>query len=136
MDKIKDFFHSKSYGFYVTLLAVVLSLVTLIVYTSSFGGSRYMSWAAFVIMIIGMVAGLAMPIFRLDKWVPAVLLVTNFVSFLLFVYYVYFYVSVVLVGIQATSFSSGFIASVVFFALTIVACVADVFCRQTAKTEQ
>ena len=90
MDKIKDFFHSKSYGFYVTLLAVVLSLVTLIVYTSSFGGSRYMSWAAFVIMIIGMVAGLAMPIFRLDKWVPAVLLVTNFVSFLLFVYYVYF----------------------------------------------
>ena len=90
-----------------------------------------MSWAAFVIMLLGMIAGVIMPIFRLDKWVPAVLLVTNFLGFLLFVYYVYFYVSVVLVGIQATNFSSGFIASVVFFALTMVAAIANVFCKQT-----
>lgn len=50
---MKKLLENKSYGFYVTFVSVVVSIVCAAVYASMYSGSRYMEWPAVVAMLVG-----------------------------------------------------------------------------------
>lgn len=134
---MKEFFKDKSYGFFVTLALMTLSVATMIIYASVYGGTRFMSWAEFAVVVAGVVLSIALIACKQYRWVPALLLTTNFLGLLLYIYYIYFHVSVVLVGIQSAGFPPEFFVNAVFFALTLIVSVANVYMPQTkAKGEE
>lgn len=137
MDKVRKFFENKSYGFYVSIGLTVLSLVTAIVYASLFHMSRYMSWGAFAIILIGVVVAVALPFVKQEKWSCAVIALVDFIALLLYAYNIYFYVSIVMVGIQASTFSPQFLACTSLFVILLVFNIANMFLKQEkSKNEQ
>ncbi len=130
---MKDLLANKKYGFFVTLALMLLSVVTMIVYASIYGGTRFMSWAGFWVVLAGVVVAAALILVKQERWVPALLLATNFIGFLLYVYYIYFHVSVILVGIQSAGFPPEFFVNVVFFVITLVVSVANIYLPQNKE---
>lgn len=96
---MKKLLENKSYGFYVTFVSVVASIVCAAVYASMYSGSRYMEWPAVVAMLVGAAVSLVLMFTKKAGWANAVIAVADFVAFLYYVYGIYFYVSVVMVGI-------------------------------------
>ena len=132
---IKQFLKDKAYGFYATMITFVLSILTAIVYGVGFGSTVYMSWAAFALLFVGIVVAVIFIAIKQMHIATELLLVANLLSFLLFVYNIYFFVSSVLTGIQFSGFPPQFFAVVIFYGLTLVASVACVF-MPMAKKEQ
>lgn len=130
---MKDLLANKKYGFFVTLALMLLSVVTMIVYASIYGGTRFMSWAGFWVVLAGVVVAAALILAKQERWVPALLLSTNFIGFLLYVYYIYFHVSVILVGIQSAGFPPEFFVNVVFFVVTLAVSVANIYLPQNKE---
>lgn len=128
---MKDIFRNKARGFYVTLACMALALITAIVYASTYTTSRYMSWPAFGIMLAGVALAAGMILLKLERFVPSALLVTNFLSLLLFVYYIYFYISSVVTGIQFSGFSLEFFVNIILYIATLAVSVVCVFLPQT-----
>lgn len=137
MNIIKNFFKRKSYGFYVTLVVAVLTIITMAVYSASYGTvPRYMSWTAIGVMIAGLVVGLALSVFNLGQWGAAVMAICNFIGLMQYITKIYNYVVVVIVGIDINTLSSQFIACTVFFAILIVASIANIFFKQEKSKEE
>lgn len=130
---MKELLANKKYGFFVTLALMLLSVVTMIVYASIYGGTRFMSWAGFWVVLAGVVVAAALILVKQERWVPALLLATNFIGFLLYVYYIYFHVSVILVGIQSAGFPPEFFVNVVFFVVTLAVSVANIYLPQNKE---
>lgn len=131
MDLVKNFFKRKSYGFYVSLAVIVMTIITMSVYSASYGMiDRYMSWAAIGVMVAGMVVGLALSVLNLGEWGAAVMAICNFVGLMQYITKIYNYVVVVLVGIDVNTLSTQFIACTVCFAILIVLSIANVFFKQ------
>ena len=136
MDLVKNFFKRKSYGFYVSLAVIVMTIITMSVYSASYGMiDRYMSWAAIGVMVAGMVVGLALSVLNLGEWGAAVMAICNFVGLSQYITKIYNYVAVVMVGIDVNTFSSQFIACTVCFAILIVISIANIFFKQEKKKE-
>lgn len=136
MNKLKNYLKNKSYGFYVTVFVMLFTLVTLIVYANAYGSNdRYMSWAGFVIMLVGIVAAVGLTAFKLNDWVPPVLALANFIALMLYITKIYNYVVVVMVGIDVASFSTQFLSCTVLFAILIVASIANIFFKQVKEVE-
>ena len=126
-------FSNKAIGFKATLLAMLVSVVSIIVYASIYSSTRYMSWAAVGIMAAGIVASFCLILARQYRFVPTVLLVGDFIGFLFYVYYIYFYVSSVVTGIQFSGFPVSFFVNIAFMLVSVVLCVICIFMRQTPK---
>ena len=120
---------------YVTLAAMAIAVVTAVVYAVCYSATRYMSWAAFAILLVGVVLGLAMLALKMVDLTPWLLLGTGVVGTMFFVYYIYFFISSVAVGIQFSGFPPEFFATVVLFALTVLAAVVAIFVPQTSEKE-
>ncbi len=136
LEKVKAYLSKKSYGFYVSLAVVLLTIITMIVYSASYGSvERYMSWTAVGVMVAGMIVGLALCIFNLGDWGAAVMAVTNFVGLSQYITTIYNYVAVVLVGIDINTFSAAFYACTVLFVLLFVVSLANVFFKQEKDKE-
>lgn len=130
---MKNYLKGKSYGFYVTLALIVATVVTAIAYAVLYNGSRYFSMPAVLFMGGGVVAALALSCTRLAKWANAVLALADFVATLLYIYGIYFYVSIVMVGIQASTFSWQFLVCTALFVVLLVANVVNVFLKQVEE---
>lgn len=128
---MKEYFADKKPGFYVTLAAALISIITLIVYAVGYGSSRYMSWAAFWFILIGIVVAAALVALRLYRFAPAALFAANTLALCFFIYYIYYFVSSVVYGIQFSSFPPEFVSSVVMFVLAIVSSIVAIFMKQT-----
>ena len=134
MEKIKNFFKSKSYGFYVTVAVVLLTLITSIVYADSYGkNERYMSWAGFAVMLAGIFVAAGLTAFKRCEFAPQGLALANFVARMVYITNFYNYVVVVMVGIDISSFSTQFIACTTLFAILLVASVANIFFKQSKE---
>ena len=133
---MKKLLENKAYGYYVTLALSVLSVVVAVVYAVLYSGSRYMSLPAVILPIVGAVAAVALGFVRGGgKWANAVLALCDFVALLFYVYGIYFYVSVVLVGIQASSFNSQFVICTVLFVGLLIANLVNVFLKQEKEAK-
>ncbi len=135
-DTVKRLFEGKSYGFFVTLALLVLSVVTAIVYAVSYSNyERYMSNGAVVALIIGTVLSVLLIVFKQFQLSAAAVALGGFVAMLLFIEKIYNYVVVVLVGIDLSTFSAEFITCSALFGVLLVGGIVDIFLKQT-KEEQ
>ena len=100
MELVRNFFKKKSYGFYVTIAVIIMTIVTMIVYSHEYGSvARYMSWAAIWVMGAGLIVSLVLTIFNLGEWGAGILAICNFVGLMQYITKIYNYVVVVMVGI-------------------------------------
>lgn len=134
--KNQGLFKDKSYGFYVTLALIVASVAVAVVYAVLYNGSRYLSMPAVGLMIGGAVVALALCFTKAAHWACAVLALADFVGLLFYIYGIYFYVSIVMVGIQASTFNWQFQLCTVLFAVLLVANVVNVFLKQVKAKEE
>lgn len=134
---LKQRFAEKSFGFYVTLAAVVLAIITAIVYAVGYSNTpRFLSWPAFILLIAGAVVTLALAFFNLDEFGTGVMALCSLIALLLFAQIIYNYVVVVMVGIDLANFDPEFLASTILFALTFVVSVVCVFLPQNKPKKE
>ena len=137
MTKYLNVFKDRAYGFYITLAAIVLSLITAIVYVANYKNDvSFMSWVAFSMLLVGAIVGLVCAFFRIPELGQAVLGVTSLVALLFFVKFLYGYVAVVAVGIDVDGFEPRFLACSVLMVLTLVVSIASIFTKQTIEEKQ
>ena len=133
---VKKLLENKSYGYYVTLALSVLSVVIAVVYAVMYNGSRYMSMPAAILPIVGAVAAVGLGFVPGGaKAANAVLALCDFVALLFYIYGIYFYVSIVLVGIQASSFNSQFVTCTGAFVALLIANLVNVFLKQVKEVK-
>ena len=133
---MKKLLENKSYGYYVTLVLSVLSVVIAVVYAVMYNGSRYMSVPAAILPIVGAVAAVGLGFVPGGaKAANAVLALCDFVALLFYIYGIYFYVSVVLVGIQASSFNGQFVTCTGAFVGLLIANLVNVFLKQVKEVK-
>ncbi|MBR4249689.1 MAG: hypothetical protein IKQ24_06000 [Verrucomicrobia bacterium] len=123
----------KKTGFKVTLAAVLLAVVTSLVYMVIWGKTRYYSDLSFYIMLAGAVITLICIVLRQYKTAPVIIFAFSFISFLFFVYGIYFFISSVATGIQFSGFPPEFFVTVVLFVVTFVLGLVAVFMPQTEE---
>lgn len=134
-----EFFKKKRAGFYVTVTAVLLALITMIIYVSYYGhGPREanidcMNWYAFAFILVGIIGAAVLIALKQDFWAAVCVATFTLISFPFYVYGVYGYVSVVAVGIDLQTLSPGFLASTIFYVLTLVCAYTSVFLKQQVK---
>lgn len=129
-------FKDKSYGFYVTLALIVVTVVAAIVYSVLYNGSRYFAPQAAGFMLGGAVLALVMCFTKAAKWASAVLALADFIALLFYINGIYFYVSIVMVGIQASTFNWQFQLCTVIFVALLVVNVVNVFLKQVKEKEE
>ena len=136
---LKKLTEGKAYGFYVSVAMILLSVITAIVYVACFAGEEkyhIMNYGAFAFMLIGAVAGIVLLVLKKYEWVPYILGGCAFIGLLLFIYGIYYYCSVVFVGIDLHEFSPESIINMILFFGTTILGVVNVFLPQIKKEKQ
>lgn len=129
----KGLFKNKPVGFYVTLGTIGLALITAIAYLLSYNNTDNFNVWAFVVLLVSFVVSVVLVLLKQFKVVPYALGFLNFVAFLFYVYGIYYYVSVVLVGIDLDHFEPEFFVSTIAFVLLIVGSCASIFMKQVEE---
>ena len=89
-----------------------------------------------ILPIVGAVAAVALGFVRGGgKFANAILALCDFVALLFYIYGIYFYVSIVLVGIQASSFNSQFVICTILFAGLLILNLINVFLKQEKEAK-
>ena len=127
------FFEDKGYGFFMSMFVFVFSLVTAIVYAVGYSNSSDRSWSVIIAIVAGLALALILTALKRYNWVPVALALGDFVALLMFIQSIYFYVSVVLYGINGSAFSPEFMSSTVFLLLALVFSVANIFMKQVKE---
>lgn len=135
--KIKQTLAEKCPGFYVMLAAAILAIVTAIAYAVSYSTlTQYLSWSAVVLLIGGAIVAVVLAFTNLDELGTGILALCSLIAMLMYVKLIYYYVSVVIVGIDVQSFDMAFITSAVLFVLTFVVSVVAIFVPKTKEQEE
>ena len=132
---MKDLFKNKPIGFYVSLGTIGLALITAITYFLCYNNTENFNVWSFVVLLISVVASVVLMLVKQVKVVPYVLGLLNFVALLFFVYGIYYYVSIVLVGIDLDHFDPEFIVCTIEFVILLVASIAAIFMKQVKEVE-
>lgn len=140
---MKGFFGSKTAGFYVSAAAVVLSVITLVVYAlyGTVGeGGRYFSPVALTFLVLSILAFCGMCIFRITApWAAFVQAVFLFVSFLIYLYACYRYFTEVFYGgVTAQAFAmmnKYFLASMILYFVSVIVSQVGAQMRQIKKAQ-
>lgn len=130
---IKNYLKDKGIGFWFSVAVTALSLVTAIVYIASYNNTDNYHIAAFILLLAAVVCGVLLAALKQLKWVPYVQAILVFLSLLFFIYGIYYYVSVLAVGIDIQEVASEFVVCTILFAVTFVLSVANVFLKQTKE---
>ncbi len=114
-----------SKGKIVSLISGALALLTAVVYLICYVGTKEFNLFAFLfVLVLAAVAAAELFFGERSPWLaqiaPYVQFVCSLVALSFFIYSIYYYISVVLVGIDLDSFSAQFILSTLFFVLNAV----------------
>lgn len=132
---LKSLFKNRTVGFWVTLSTAALCLLIAVLYpVLNAAYEEYSVWS-WIFPLVAAVGACVAIVFRQDWLAPFALLVGVLAGLGFFIYVNYYYVSVVLVGIDAESFSVQFILSATLFVLAAVAATVSVFMPQSKKGE-
>ena len=130
----KSLIKTRSSGFWITTAVSLTALITVIVYSACYAPTEEFSVAACVLTAVSVLfCGLLFTKFA--GLAPYVQLLTILTAFAFYAYSVYYYVSVVLVGIDLDSFSPEFIVCTLLYLVLIAASAVSVFFKQGAKEE-
>lgn len=136
MEAIKNFFADKRFGFYVTIAAVVLGIVTASVFASFYHDyPAYMSWPAFYLMLAGAAVSCILVLIKLDDYAPYAVALTNFIGLMLYIRHIYGYVAVVAIGIDITSVSAQFTVCTILFGLAFLVGLINIFLPQKKEVK-
>lgn len=127
---MKQPFANKTVGFWVTVAVSVLSAVTAAVYGAVYGGGAYFNAAAFALAIAACPVGIAAALSPLHRYAGYVQFLLTLTALMCYAYGIYYYVSVVLVGIDLQGFGAEFFACTALFALTAAGSGVCVFLKQ------
>lgn len=129
---IKSFIGTRNTGFWLAAAFSFTALITATVYGACYSSTEDFSVAACILTVVcALFFGLEFT--KFGGLVPYVQLSVILTAFGFYAYGVYYYVSVVLVGIDLDSFSPEFIACTVLFVMLISASAVNVFFKQGAK---
>ncbi len=131
LEKLREGYDKRAVGYYFTAGVTVLSLVLAIVYAIGYAGTDYISWMAVVLLGVLVVANALLLLFNKIDWIPLVSIVLSVVATCFFVYGIYFYVSVVFVGIDIQNFDARFVINTVLFVLLLGLSSANLFLKQS-----
>lgn len=126
----RDYLRDKSVGFWFSAGLSAFSLITAAVYAGCYAGTDDMSWAAFVFILFAAISGGTLIALKQYKYAPYAIAVFVFLSLLFFIYGIYYYVSVVMVGIDLDTFDPQFIVCALFFMLAFGLSIANLFLKQ------
>ena len=102
MEKMKEFFNSKGYGFYVVLLTMLLTIFAIIAF---FVGNKegYVSWGSFAFMLVLILGDILLIAFKQDNYVPALNFVCSLFACGFFINACYSYIATVMTGIDCNN---------------------------------
>ena len=127
----REAFKNKPLGFWFSVGIGAFALVTAVVYVACYAGTDNMNWVSFALMLAAfIVSAVLIPLDKFVKYLPYAQALLIFLSLLFFIYGIYYYVSVVAVGIDLDHFDHEFIVCVIFFVLALGVSIANVFLRQ------
>lgn len=132
---VKDFTGGKALGFWFTVAVCALSLVSSIVYAACYAGTDNINWVSFAFMLLAFAGALALTVLKQYKWTPYLQAVLTFIALLFYVYGIYYYVSVVMVGIDLDHFEPPFYITAILYIVTFGLSVANLFLKQTKEKE-
>ena len=120
-----NFFRERTVrGFYFPLVAAILSLISSIVYISSYLSTSYYHITAFLFPLLGFIFFVAMSLFKWTKNYAAIALeLFTFLGFIFYIRYIYLYLSTVFydgISMQAIGNLSPSFVIVLLFELTAV----------------
>ena len=85
MEFIKNYFKGKTIAFYIAFGVSAFSLISAIIYAGCVGSSEYMSWGAFVMLLLAFPAFLALSYFGYSKIASGVVAALNLAALALLV---------------------------------------------------
>ena len=112
----------------ITLICSLLSLVTACLYRMWFVGSTEFNQYAFLCLIVAAALGV-LAFFGLADYVNAIQFLLVVAGCMLYIYGMYYYVSIVLVGIDLQSFSNAFIICSGLLASAVAASTVNVLTK-------
>lgn len=135
---LKEFFKSKTIGFYVTIAAIILSVVQAIIYPVAFAAQAYVPyshWSTTVFAVIGIVGGAALLCFKKTQdFAPAVVGLFELLSFYMFIRYGYMYFSTLFFGGISLELIFqmyyGYLWSIILYLVTFVLCIVAIFTKK------
>ncbi len=133
MFDIKSYLKGKSIGFYVSLSLLALFLATAVVYPICYAGTVHISWVSFGFLIGALAIG---GVFMYKGWylyVPIILGALGFLALLFYIYGIYYYVSIVLVGIDLSTVDFPFILCTTLYSLIFIVSIANIFLPHNNK---
>lgn len=130
---LKKYFKNASIGVWFSLAVSMLALISSIIYKSAFDGTNEFNGAAFGLMLAVVIICLILLGLRQYVFIPYVQLALLLPAFMLYIYGMYYYVSIVIVGIDLQSFSTEFLTCTVFFVLALVVGIVNVFIKQDKR---
>lgn len=120
---------NKGTGFFVSGAAACIALITAIVYQLNYQGDQYYSSAVFFTLLLTLPVFLLLTIIKLESFIPASITLIIGIAALRFIYAMYFDISVVLVGIDKSSFDSRFIICCFLFAIGFIISEASIYMK-------
>lgn len=134
---IKSFFKDKTIAYYVALGFAVLTIVTAIIYTVNFAQTKYMSWAAFVFLLIAAIAFIALSVFGYNRIGSGAMSALSFTAFLLFIASVYtYFLDNVMIGFKGPIFTGIIVCAALMLVCSIGANVtAWLHLKKKAKVD-
>lgn len=137
-DVIKDFFKTRRIGFYFTVVAVVLALVQLIIYSVAFNDVlhvQYRSTAAIVCSSLAIVLGVLLSCTHwTERCAPAAVALLELLAFLFFIRDGYWYFTTqFFAGVTWTAIITtyyGYLVSIVMFVVILALSVASMYMKQ------
>ncbi len=131
LEKLKNGYKNRALGYYFNATVTALSLVVAVVYAISYAGTAYISWFAFVLLLVIVLTNCVLLFLGKNEWSPLTTIVLATIAVCLFAYGIYFYVSIVMVGIDLQTFDSTFIINTILFVVLLGLSVANLFLRQS-----
>lgn len=124
---IKNYLRNYPVGFYTSAGVAGASLILALFYTVAYSGSDEFSLLAAIMPAICVVGTILLAALKLYEWIAAFETVTLLTGLSFYVYSIYYYVSVVIIGIDASSFGAAFIISSVLYLLATAGACVNVF---------
>ena len=136
---MKNIFNGKSIGFYFTVATGALSLIEAIVYAVSYAnftnqGVSIMSWPLFVLLMVLAAINVALIFLNKSEFAPYVSAALALSIFCLYIYSMYWYISVMAYGIDA-QINATFIINSLLVVLILGVSFANVFLRQKKPSD-
>ena len=125
---VNKFLADKRYGFFVSIVGILMSVVAAIVYAVMYHAYvNFMSWTSFAMFLVGSVLALILLVLKMNELASVAAFSGSLLGALFFIRYIYPYVSVVLFGVDISSFSSNFIVSTIFISIAFVITLVAMF---------